>query len=101
MNEDIIIAKKILDTGFSVVICHKGMVLTSKKDSIESLNEFINSNLDFSEFAIAMREVNKDHTSLLVKLKIKDIITYKISDKAKIILDSENINCNYLELTCE
>ena len=101
MKEDIIVAKKMLDKGYSVVICYKGAVLTSNKELFSALTEFIDSKLDFSMFSLAANEILESHDKLVNDLKIKDVIAYKISDKAKNILDNYDINCNYLELTIE
>lgn len=96
--EDITTAKKILDTGFTVVVCYKGMVLTSKKPIIEALNEFISSNLDFKPFSLALHLIDLDIANLIIKLGIQSIATYKISSDAKELFDNLSINYKYNEL---
>ena len=96
--EDIITAKKILDTGFTVVVCYKGMVLTSKKEYSIALNEFIDSKLDFKPFSLAIHEIDIDNANLILKLGLQNIATYKISSAAKELFDQNNLNYKYNEI---
>ena len=97
MNGDLVAAKKILDSGKNAVLCYKGLVLTSNKSGITPLLEFLDSKMDFHEFASAYKKIGILEAIIFIKLNIKDIFTYSISNEAKKIFDSNNINCMYLE----
>ena len=99
--DDILTAKKILDSGYSVVLCYNGMVLTNKKSEEVALSEFIESKLDFSNFTIALKEINSHISCLIVQLNVKSIVTYKLSDIAKEELEKNGIKCNYKDLINE
>ena len=96
--EDLMIAKKALDTGYTCVIAHNGLVLTNKDNIKIAINNFLSSNIDFSNYSLAITFVNSDICSLLMKLNIKKIFSYKLSMKAKSIFDSNKIIYRYSEL---
>jgi len=98
MLEDCLAAKRVLDTGYTCVICYKGMVLTSKKDEVLALVEFIDSKFDFSMFSACIKNIDKSSAFLFVKLGIKNIFTYNLTKNAKDILDKYEINYRYNEL---
>ena len=99
MNGDLVAAKKVLDSGCNCVLCLKGLVLTSKKEVINSLIEFLDSKMDFKEFASAARIITELEAIIYIKLGIKDIFTYKLNKNAKELFDKHNINCMYIDLT--
>jgi hypothetical protein len=101
MNNDCLAAKKILDGGNTCVIAYNGMVLTSKKEGLDALLDFINSKFDFSMFSAAVDYIDKAKAILLLKLGIKTFITYKLTNDAKLILEKYSINSNYKELVDE
>ena len=98
MEADLLAAKKMLDKGYTLVICYKGMIFTSNKEKSVALKEFIDSKLDLSMFSIAFNSVELIDTESLLKLGIKKVITYKLSNEAKDIFDSNNFIYNYYEL---
>ena len=99
--DDILTAKKMLDSGNSIILVCNGMVLTNNKALDVALSEFISSKFDFSEFILGIVEVNSSISSLIIDLKVKCIITYKLSDIAKNELEKNGIKCSYKELTNE
>lgn len=98
MEADLLAAKKMLDKGYTLVICYKGMIFTSNKEKSVALKEFIDSKLDFSMFSIAFNSVEVSDTEALLMLGIKKVITYKLSNEVKDIFDSNNFIYNYYEL---
>ena len=98
MEADLLAAKKMLDKGYTVVICYKGMIFTSNKEKSIALKEFISSKLDLSMFSIAFNYLDITDIDYLLELNIKKVITYKLSSKAKETLDSNNFIYNYFEL---
>ena len=98
MNNDTLTCKKVLDSGYNVVIGYKGMVLTSKKDNVVALLEFLDSKLDFTTFSVALKNLDLDSAYLLLKLGIKEIITYEINNSAKALLEKNKANISFKEL---
>ncbi len=98
MLQDCLAAKRVLDTGYSCVICYNGMVLTSNKDSIYPLVDFLDSKFDFSMFSICMKTISKSSAILIAKLGIKNAFTYNITLDAKNVFDKYEINYRYNEL---
>ena len=96
--EDLIIAKKALDTGYTCVLSNKGLLLTSKDDLEKALNDFINSKIDFKDFSIAITYINESIFLLIDKLEIKKIYTYELSNEVKKILDERSILYKYAKL---
>ena len=86
MNNDLLNAKKTLDSGVSVVLSYNGMILTSNKEANIAINEFISSKLDFTMFTLGANMIKSDIVSLIIDLGVKSIITYKLSDIAKELL---------------
>ncbi len=101
MDNDLLTAKKMLDSGNAVILVCNGMVLTNNKGLDIALNEFISSNFDFKEFVLGIVEVNSIISSLIIDLKVKCIITYKLSNIAKEKLENNGIKCSYKELINE
>ena len=98
MEADLLAAKKMLDKGYTVVICYKGMIFTSNKEKDVALKEFISSKLDLSMFSIALKSLENNDINYLLELGINKVITYKLSSDAKELLDSNNFIYNYFEL---
>lgn len=96
--EDLMIAKKALDTGYTCVIAHNGLVLTSNDKEILALNNFINSNIDFNDFSLAITYIDKDIFELINKLKIKKVFSYKLSKEIKELFDELEMLYKYSEL---
>ncbi len=101
MDNDLLTAKKMLDSGCSTVLVYNGIVLTNNKDIEVAINEFISSKLDFKLFTLGVKEINSFISSLIIDLNVKCIITYKLSNIAKDILEKNNIKCSYKELIIE
>ena len=101
MNQDIVAAKKILDTNISCVICYKGAVFTNDKPYNKAIIEFFNSGFDFSMFSIAITDIDLFTAAILKKLKIKGIFSYKISRKSLDLLNKENVEIYYNEIIDE
>ncbi len=101
MDNDLLTAKKMLDSGCSTVLVYNGMVLTNNKDIEVAINEFISSKLDFKLFTLGVKEINSFISSLIIDLNVKCIITYKLSNIAKDNLEKNNIKCSYKELIIE
>ena len=101
IDDDLLAAKRVLDTGYTCVLCYKGMVFTSKKEGILPLVEFLDSKCDFKMFSICKKEINECSAILLVKFGINNISTYSLTKKAKNIFDNYGILCKYNELVDE
>ena len=93
MNQDIVAAKKILDTNISCVICYKGAVFTNDKPYNKAIIEFMNSGFDFSMFSLAITDID-----LLTASIIKGIFSYRISRRSLDLLNKRNVEIYYNEL---
>ena len=98
MFEDCLAAKRVLDTGYTCVICYKGMVFSSNKENVLPLVEFLDSKFDFSMFSICNKIISKSIAVLIIKLKIKNVFTYILTSDAKELFDEYGINYRYNEL---
>lgn len=101
MHNDLLNAKKILDSGINVVLSYNGMILTNNKEASIAINEFILSQMDFTMFTLGVSEIKSDIVSLIIDLGVKSIITYKLSDIAKELLEKNDVKCSYKELINE
>ena len=98
IDSDVFAAKRILDNGYSCVLCYKGMAFTSKKEGVLPLIDFINSKCDFSTFSAAVNLISISNALLFVKLNIKEISTYVLTKNAKAIFDEFKVDYKYNEL---
>lgn len=98
MNQDIVAAKKILDTNISCVICYKGAVFTNDKPYNKAIIEFMNSGFDFSMFSLAITDIDLLTASIISKLDIKGIFSYRISRRSLDLLNKRNVEIYYNEL---
>ena len=98
MNQDVVAAKKILDTDYTCVVCYKGVVLTSKKECNEAIFDFLKSKFDFSMYAIAVSNLDFIGANLIIELGIKNVFSYKVSDKALELLNNNNITSYHNEI---
>lgn len=95
MNNDFKKAKEQLLGDMTIVLVNGDNVLTSTKNGIAPMMEFISNNINLEGYSLADRIVGKAVALLFAKSKIKNVFAKVLSEKAIPILDKYNIAYEY------
>ena len=89
-------AKEILILGdYTCVLFNGTQKHYSNQKGVRPLIEFLESNIDFSNYCAADKVVGAGAAHLYVLLKVKSVWAYVLSNAAKVILESNNIKVHF------
>lgn len=96
MEKECLLAKELLlSSDYTVVAYSKEKVYTSNKRGVSPILEWYDNQIDLSGFCAADKVVGKGAAIIYVLLKIKAVYAIVLSEKAKSVLEANNIKVYY------